>query len=202
MPPAEGRVRREAAESRGCSSSRSSATTRRGQRRTTRTARRPQRQLRNDDEHALLRRHRRLTGTVPASHPAQPGHHHHHQPSRRSPCCCSSSTSSAARSTPGGVQYVNYLLPGILLITVASGIAYTASGSSPDMSGGIFERFQSMPIARSAVLWAHVLTSLVANLSRSRSSCSSPSRWASAHAAGVLAWLAVAGILDRCSPWP
>jgi ABC-2 type transport system permease protein len=32
------------------------------------------------------------------------------------------------------------------------------------MKSGIFERFQSMPIARSSVLWAHVLTSLVANL--------------------------------------
>ena len=64
----------------------------------------------------------------------------------------------------GTTAYVNYLLPGILLITVASGIAYTAYRLFPDVQGGIFERFQSMPIARSAVLWAHVLTSLVANL--------------------------------------
>src|SRR6185437_12014869 len=33
-----------------------------------------------------------------------------------------------------------------------------------DVTSGIFERFQSMPIARSAVLWGHVLTSLIANL--------------------------------------
>jgi ABC-2 type transport system permease protein len=64
----------------------------------------------------------------------------------------------------GGVKYVNYLLPGILLITVASGVAYTALRLFTDVSGGIFERFQSMPIARSAVLWGHVLTSLIANL--------------------------------------
>ncbi|MFI6240262.1 ABC transporter permease [Micromonospora sp. NPDC050795] len=64
----------------------------------------------------------------------------------------------------GSDSYVNYLLPGILLITVASGISYTAFRLFLDMQGGIFERFQSMPIARSAVLWAHVLTSLVANL--------------------------------------
>ena len=43
----------------------------------------------------------------------------------------------------GGVKYVNYLLPGILLITVASGIAYTAYRLFTDVSGGIFERFQS-----------------------------------------------------------
>jgi ABC-2 type transport system permease protein len=64
----------------------------------------------------------------------------------------------------GGGNYVNYLLPGILLITVASGVAYTALRLFTDVSGGIFERFQSMPIARSAVLWGHVLTSLIANL--------------------------------------
>src|ERR1700748_1490649 len=64
----------------------------------------------------------------------------------------------------GSGSYVNYLLPGILLITIASGISYTAFRLFLDMKSGIFERFQSMPIARSAVLWAHVLTSLVANL--------------------------------------
>ena len=64
----------------------------------------------------------------------------------------------------GGGKYVNYLLPGILLITVASGVAYTSVRLYTDISGGIFERFQSMPIARSAILWAHVLTSLIANL--------------------------------------
>ena len=56
-----------------------------------------------------------------------------------------------------GVRYVNYLLPGILLITVPSGIAYTAYRLFTDVPGGIFERFQSMPIARSAALWGHVL---------------------------------------------
>ncbi|MGL4255836.1 MAG: ABC transporter permease [Microbacterium sp.] len=61
-------------------------------------------------------------------------------------------------------SYIDYMLPGILLITIASGVAYTAYRLFLDMQGGIFERFQSMPIARSSVLWAHVLTSLVANL--------------------------------------
>src|SRR5437764_12854044 len=64
----------------------------------------------------------------------------------------------------GSGPYVNYMLPGILLITIASGIAYTALRLFTDMKNGIFERFHSMPIARSGVLWAHVLTTLVANL--------------------------------------
>ena len=63
----------------------------------------------------------------------------------------------------GTDNYVNYLLPGIMLIAIASGIAYTAVRLFTDMQSGIFERFHSMPIARSSVLWAHVLTSLVAN---------------------------------------
>ncbi|MBF6211137.1 ABC transporter permease [Nocardia puris] len=64
----------------------------------------------------------------------------------------------------GTDSYVQYLLPGILLITIASGISYTAYRLFMDMKNGIVERFQSMPIARSSILWAHVLTSLVANL--------------------------------------
>src|ERR1700723_808945 len=64
----------------------------------------------------------------------------------------------------GSGNYVNYLLPGILLITIAMGISYTAFRLFTDMQSGIFERFQSLPIARSSVLWAHVLTSLAANV--------------------------------------
>ena len=95
----------------------------------------------------------------------------------------------------GTENYVNYLLPGIMLIAIASGIAYTAVRLFYDMQSGIFERFHSMPIARSSVLWAHVLTSLVANglslviimvvalLMGFRTSAS------------LLAWLAIIGIL-------
>ncbi|MFT4212618.1 MAG: ABC transporter permease [Microbacterium sp.] len=63
----------------------------------------------------------------------------------------------------GTGSYIDYMLPGILLITVASGVSYTAYRLFMDLSSGIFERFQSLPIARSGVLWAHVLTSLLAN---------------------------------------
>src|SRR6202140_4317877 len=95
----------------------------------------------------------------------------------------------------GTDNYVNYLLPGILLISIASGISYTAYRLFIDMQRGIFERFHSMPIARSSVLWGHVLTSLVSNaisvvvivLVALLMGFRSP--------AGVLAWLAVAGIL-------
>ncbi|MFY1696645.1 ABC transporter permease [Solwaraspora sp. WMMA2101] len=95
----------------------------------------------------------------------------------------------------GSGSYVNYLLPGILLITVASGIAYTAFRLFLDVRSGIFERFQSMPIARSSVLWAHVLTSLVANLVSLVVVVGVALLMGFRTSAGVLAWLAVAGIL-------
>jgi ABC-2 type transport system permease protein len=95
----------------------------------------------------------------------------------------------------GEGSYVSYLLPGILLITVASGIAYTAYRLFLDLQGGIFERFQSMPIARSATLWAHVLTSVVANLVSVAIVIGVALLLGFRSGAGVLAWLAVAGIL-------
>jgi ABC-2 type transport system permease protein len=95
----------------------------------------------------------------------------------------------------GTANYVNYLVPGILLIAIASGISYTAYRLFTDVQRGIIERFRSMPIAPSTLLWGHVLTSLVSNaisvvviilvalLMGFRSS------------AGILSWLAVVGIL-------
>ena len=50
----------------------------------------------------------------------------------------------------GTASYVDYLLPGILLITIASGVAYTPYRLFLDLQGGIVARFPSMPIARSS----------------------------------------------------
>ena len=91
--------------------------------------------------------------------------------------------------------YVDYLLPGILLITIASGIAYTAFRLFTDLSTGIFERFQSMPVARSAVLWGHVLTSVVANLVSLVLVVLVAVAMGFRTGAGLLPWLAVLGIL-------
>ncbi|MEV4622307.1 ABC transporter permease [Asanoa sp. NPDC049573] len=95
----------------------------------------------------------------------------------------------------GSVSYVDYMLPGILLITIASGVAYTAFRLFTDMRGGILDRFQSMPIARSGVLWAHVLTSLVANVISVVLVVLVALVMGFRSGAGVLAWLAVAGIV-------
>lgn len=95
----------------------------------------------------------------------------------------------------GSDSYVTYLLPGILVITIASGISYTAFRLFGDMQSGIFGRFQSLPIARSAVLWAHVLTSLVANLISLAVVVLVAFLIGFRSPAGLGDWLAVAGIL-------
>ncbi len=95
----------------------------------------------------------------------------------------------------GTDNYVNYLLPGILLIAVASGISYTAYRLFLDLQRGILERFHSMPIARSTVLWGHVLTSLVSNAISVAVIILVALIMGFRSSAGILAWLSVAGIL-------
>ncbi|MDR1068883.1 MAG: ABC transporter permease [Clostridiales Family XIII bacterium] len=95
----------------------------------------------------------------------------------------------------GTENYVNYLLPGIQLIAIASGISYTAFRLFGDVQSGIFERFHAMPIARSAVLWGHVLTSLAANALSAALILLVALIIGFRSPAGVLAWLAVTGIL-------
>ena len=80
-------------------------------------------------------------------------------------------------------------------MTISSGIGYVAYRLFMDKERGIFDRFHSMPIQRSTILWGHVLTSLISNgisvvviilvalLMGFRSS------------AGILEWLVVFGIL-------
>jgi ABC-2 type transport system permease protein len=95
----------------------------------------------------------------------------------------------------GDVAYVDYLLPGILLITVASGVAYTSLRLFTDVADGIFERFQSMPIAPSSFLWGHVVTSVVANLISLLLVVAVAVAIGFRSDAGVGAWLAVFGIV-------
>jgi ABC-2 type transport system permease protein len=100
-----------------------------------------------------------------------------------------------AIDTGSSGSYVNYTLPGILLITIASGVAYTAYRLFLDLEGGIFERFQSMPIARPSVLWAHVLTSLSANLVSVAIVIGVALIMGFRTVASALAWLGVVGIV-------
>jgi ABC-2 type transport system permease protein len=95
----------------------------------------------------------------------------------------------------GTDNYVNYLLPGILLIAIANSIGYTSFRLFTDVQRGIFERFHSMPISRSAALWGHVLTSLVSNAISIVVIILVALIMGFRSSAGVLSWLAVASIL-------
>lgn len=95
----------------------------------------------------------------------------------------------------GSGPYVNYLLPGIVLMAVASGIAYTALRLFTDRQKGLFARFHSMPVARASVLWAHVLTSLVSNALSVGVIILIALLMGFRSGAGLGGWLEVAGIL-------
>ncbi len=58
-------------------------------------------------------------------------------------------------------EYINYVLPGILLITIATGSAYTSLRINLDKTSGMFDRFKSMPIAKSSVLGGQVVASVI-----------------------------------------
>jgi ABC-2 type transport system ATP-binding protein len=67
-------------------------------------------------------------------------------------------------SLPGGVDYVDFLLPGILVQSVSFRATQTAIGLSEDLRAGVVDRFRSMPMARSAVLVGRTVADLIRNV--------------------------------------
>lgn len=92
-------------------------------------------------------------------------------------------------------NYVTYMLPGIMLMAIASGIGYTAMRLYVDVKSGIFDRFHSMPISDSAALWGHVLTSLVSTAISLVVILLAALLMGFRSSASLLNWLAVCGIL-------
>lgn len=64
----------------------------------------------------------------------------------------------------GSGKYINFIVPGIVLMTVCSGIAYAALRLNHDLSSGFLDRFRSMPVAPSSILGGHVASSMLSNL--------------------------------------
>ncbi|MET3728132.1 ABC-2 type transport system permease protein [Fictibacillus halophilus] len=95
----------------------------------------------------------------------------------------------------GTDNYVNYLLPGILLMAIASDVAYTSVRLFTDVKSGLMARFVTMPIKQSSVLWAHVCTSLVSNAITILIVILVALLMGFRSNAGLLDWLSVAGIL-------
>jgi len=115
-----------------------------------------------------------------------------------------------------GGNYANYVVPGLIVLCAGFGAGTTAVAVATDMSGGIVDRFRSMPIASSAILFGHVTASVARNLTATTlvvgagllvgwHPTASPSSWVAAAALIVLfifalSWLAAAVGLLAGSP--
>ena len=77
----------------------------------------------------------------------------------------------------GRSAYLNYVVPGLLLITVASAVQGTSIMVAMDMTGGIIDRFRTMAIARGAVLTGHVIGTLLQTLAVLVLVAACPWRW-------------------------
>ena len=64
----------------------------------------------------------------------------------------------------GSIEYVDFITPGVIIMTVGSGIAYAAARLSMDLQKGIISRFRTMPLAPSSVLSGQALSSTLSNL--------------------------------------
>src|SRR6476620_7226673 len=64
----------------------------------------------------------------------------------------------------GSIDYVDFITPGVVIMTVVSGIAYAAVRLSMDLQKGIISRFRTMPVAPSSVLSGQALSSTLSNI--------------------------------------
>ena len=98
-------------------------------------------------------------------------------------------------SLPDGMNYVNFQLPGILVMTIVYNASYTALRMFTDKEKGIFNRFNSMPISRSSALWAHVAASIVSCLFSLATIFIVALLLGFRTSASILEWLLIIGIL-------
>lgn len=94
-----------------------------------------------------------------------------------------------------GTQYVTYVVPGVIILSAGYGASMTAVSVVNDLTNGIVERFRSMAIAASTVLTGHVVASSVRNLVATGLVVGVAFAIGFRPTAGVLAWLAVVGLV-------
>ncbi len=95
----------------------------------------------------------------------------------------------------GKVSYVDYITPGIVIMTVVSGIAYAAVRLSMDLQKGIINRFRTMPVAPVSILGGQALSSTLSNLHSSLLVVATAFLLGSRSNAGFEQWLIVAGLV-------
>lgn len=95
----------------------------------------------------------------------------------------------------GSTTYINYVVPGIIILAAGYGAARTAENVSLDMAVGLIDRFRSLPILSASVLTGHVVTSVVRNLLSTLLVIMVALLIGFRPSAGPLAWSAALGIL-------
>jgi len=70
---------------------------------------------------------------------------------------------SGAIQTPGGITYVDYLMPGLFILAIAFGSANTGVGLADDLARGLIDRFRALPMARPALLVGRTLADTARN---------------------------------------
>ena len=101
----------------------------------------------------------------------------------------------ALGSQTGSISYITFIVPGIVVMTVISGIAYAAVRLNMDVQSGIINRFRTMPVAPSSILGGQVASSTLSNLFSSFLVLLVAFAMGFRSPAGVAGWLAFAGIL-------
>jgi len=99
----------------------------------------------------------------------------------------------------GRAEYVNYVVPGILLMTIATAVTGTAVSVAMDMTEGIVARFRTMAIARVSVLTGHVVGSMVQTMLSMAVVIGVALLVGFRPTAGLGAWLAAIGVLAMLS---
>jgi ABC-2 type transport system permease protein len=94
-----------------------------------------------------------------------------------------------------GVDYVDYVTPGLMLLAVCYGLGATAVAVNSDMTKGIINRFKAMDISSRAVLSGHVIASVLTNLVAIAALLGLAFLLGFSPSAGLLDWLGVIGII-------
>ncbi|MBR7833393.1 ABC transporter permease [Actinospica durhamensis] len=102
-------------------------------------------------------------------------------------------------ATPSGGKYIDYVVPGILLMSVGYGASSTAQAVNRDMTEGIIARFRTMAISRSSVLTGHVAGALIRTLLSAVLLVGVALAMGFRSSAGVTEWLAAAGLVALLS---
>ncbi|MFE2752193.1 ABC transporter permease [Actinosynnema sp. NPDC059335] len=94
-----------------------------------------------------------------------------------------------------GTEYINYVVPGIILLCTGYGAASTAMSVADDVNGGMIDRLRSLPIHASAVLTGHVTASVVRNALSTAIVVAAAVAMGFRPSASPVEWLAATGLL-------